>query len=116
MIPFVGNLAACAALTQGKAKNRMALMLVYVMWSVAARSNKAGWVERVPSRPDPVDFPSGSQDPPFGAGANKERASSFPSAICRGRLRARIRGPQPCTRLPSLPAKRWVWPCRAATT
>ena len=36
-ITFAANQAACAALTKGAAKDRLALTLIYVLWSTGAR-------------------------------------------------------------------------------
>ena len=73
---FVDNEAGRADLTTGAARNRMAPMLVYTMWSVTERYEIAVWVERVPSKPNPADLPSGGQVLPLETGPNKELASS----------------------------------------
>ena len=53
-ILFVDNEAVCAALTNGAAKNKVALMLVFVMWSLAAQYCIALGAERVPSEVNPA--------------------------------------------------------------
>ena len=53
----VGNEAAGAAPTKGASKNRLALALVYTLWSVAACYDIAFWIERVPTKLNPADLP-----------------------------------------------------------
>ena len=44
----VSNEAACTALTKGAAKNKVASMLVFTMWSLLAQYDVAIWTGRVP--------------------------------------------------------------------
>ena len=58
VILFVYDEAACAALTKGKAKNKIALISVYSSRAIAAPYCVAIWTERAPTRADPADPPS----------------------------------------------------------
>ena len=57
-ILVVDNEAASSALAKDAAKNRMALALVFTLWSVAARCDIALWVGRAPCKLNLADMPS----------------------------------------------------------
>ena len=58
VILFVGNEAACAAMTKKTAKNKVALALVNSLRATAAQYDVGVWTERAPSKLNPGDFPS----------------------------------------------------------
>ena len=63
MILLAENEAACAALTNGAAKDRIALTLVYTPRAIAARYEVLIWAERVSTKVNPADLPLRSTEP-----------------------------------------------------
>ena len=62
---FVDNGAACAALMEGAAKNKGALLLVYALWAIAAQRDIGLWTERAPTEATPAGLPSRDRDLSF---------------------------------------------------
>ena len=61
----VGDEEACAALTTGAGKDKVAFMLVFAPWAIAARYDIWIWTERVPTKVKSVDLPSRIKKLPF---------------------------------------------------
>ena len=74
-ILVVNNLAACAALTKGAAKNKVVFILISTTWTVGARYVIALWVGRVPSKLSPAGWPSGGRKLPLETGTDRGLAS-----------------------------------------
>ena len=74
-VSFVDNKAACASLSRGEAKDRMAMTLVYTMRSIAARYDLAFWIERAQSILDPADLLLRSQKLSFDTEPRREIAT-----------------------------------------
>ena len=72
IILFVGNEAACAALTGGTATNRCAPLLAYTTWPGVAQFDLKIWTERVPSARNPADLPSRNKELRFATEAVQE--------------------------------------------
>ena len=57
VILFADSEDDCAALTDGAAKNKIDLALVYPLWAIAAQYDIGVWTERVPTSVNPAGHP-----------------------------------------------------------
>ena len=63
---------ACAALARGAAKNKLALMMVYTIWAVAARYDVATWTDWPPSKRNPAGLPLKGRQLPCTTASERE--------------------------------------------
>ena len=74
---FAEGEAACAALTKGAAKKKVALALVFPVWALAAQYDIALWAEAAPSKLNPADLPPRGRELSFETAPTKELPSNI---------------------------------------
>ena len=75
MILFLETGAVSAALSKGAATNKVTLMLVSTLRTLAAQYDIALCTERVPSKANPAALPSRNREISLETAPNKERAT-----------------------------------------